>query len=364
MADSNKTQLEYFDNMWKLESQATLISYNQGEDGRRALILDSTIFHPQGGGQPYDTGYITNAVSDFKFLVQDVRLKDGLVFHYGEFKDCGGGECDWKIEKGLELCLFVDEQRRSLNSRLHSAGHLLDVCIRNVGLDNLEPGKAYHFPDGPFVEYKGTILQSELQKKQKELELDANALIAKGMKVYATILSYEDALESCGGQLPDYIPKGSSPRILRLGNNPGCPCGGTHVADISDIKSLKRTHGYILTPRVRIARLEELKEMLMQNRFDRLEEATSRLREAMVELLQPKPLIVGGASIAQCKTPVVIDDNKEKEGTSEVVVLCLARDYKCHQQQRSPLSHYGLVTNRSKEAHTQILLGRLLLNIN
>ncbi|KAF9599994.1 hypothetical protein IFM89_002467 [Coptis chinensis] len=70
--------------------------------------------------------------------------------------------------------------------------------------------------------------------------------------------------------------------------------------------------------------------------FDRLEEATSRLREAMVELLQPKPPIVGGASIAQRKTPVVIDDNKKKEGTSEAVVLCLERDYKCHQQQCSP----------------------------
>lgn len=32
--------------------------------------------------------------------------------------------------------------------RLHSAGHLLDVCMRNVGLGHLEPGKAYHFPDG------------------------------------------------------------------------------------------------------------------------------------------------------------------------------------------------------------------------
>lgn len=31
----------------------------------------------------------------------------------------------------------------------------------------------------------------------------------------------------------------STPRILKLGDNPGCPCGGTHVSDISDIISLK-----------------------------------------------------------------------------------------------------------------------------
>ena len=32
--------------------------------------------------------------------------------------------------------------------RLHSAGHLLDVCMQNVGLGHLEPSKGYHFPDG------------------------------------------------------------------------------------------------------------------------------------------------------------------------------------------------------------------------
>lgn len=31
----------------------------------------------------------------------------------------------------------------------------------------------------------------------------------------------------------------SSPRIVRLGRNPGCPCGGTHVADIADIGGFK-----------------------------------------------------------------------------------------------------------------------------
>lgn len=32
--------------------------------------------------------------------------------------------------------------------RLHSAGHLLDLCVRNVGWGHLEPSKGYHFPDG------------------------------------------------------------------------------------------------------------------------------------------------------------------------------------------------------------------------
>nr|KJB38614.1 hypothetical protein B456_006G263200 [Gossypium raimondii] len=141
--------------------------------------------------------------------------------------------------KGKEVILQVDESRRRLNSRLHSAGHLLDVCMRNVGFGHLEPGKGYHFPDGPFVEYKGTVPLNELQNKQREIEIEVNALISKGGKVNATVLPYREAAELCGGSLPDYIHPGSNPRIIKLGDNPGCPCGGTHVSDVSEILSMK-----------------------------------------------------------------------------------------------------------------------------
>ncbi|GMP76587.1 hypothetical protein CsSME_00033197 [Camellia sinensis var. sinensis] len=236
---ANPTKLDYHDDMWKFHSISSFVSFFQGEDGRCALILDSTIFYPQGGGQPSDTGFITiSSHPHFKFIVNDVRSKEGIVFHYGFFENSGEG-FESKLEKGVQVLLYVDESRRTLNSRLHSAGHLLDACLGNVGLGYLEPTKAYHFPDGPYVEYKGSVPQSEMQIKQKELEIEANKLISKGGKVSAAILPYEEACELCGGCLPDYIPKGSTPRIVKLGDTPGCPCGGTHVADISEILSMK-----------------------------------------------------------------------------------------------------------------------------
>ncbi|XP_071730447.1 uncharacterized protein [Rutidosis leptorrhynchoides] len=230
----HQTVLEYFDHMFKFQSTATLISLFLGEDGRHVLVLDSTIFHPQGGGQPSDTGFITN--SQFKFLVHDVRSKNGIVYHYGVLE-----KFDEEIKCGVEVWLSVDESKRKLNSRLHSAGHLLDVCMEKVGLTHLEPTKAYHFPDGPYVEYKGTVPQTELQSKQKELELEANNLILKGGKVSVGVYPYEQASALCGGCLPDYIPKESTPRIVKLGDFFGCPCGGTHVSDISDIVNIKIT---------------------------------------------------------------------------------------------------------------------------
>ncbi|PIN08158.1 Alanine--tRNA ligase [Handroanthus impetiginosus] len=231
--NSRPTKLEYYEDMFKLQSSATLLFSFLDEDGRQVLILDSTIFHPQGGGQPSDTGSISNP--QFKFIVQDVRSKDKIVYHYGHFENSK----DENIEKGAQVLLSVDEARRKLNSRLHSAGHLLDICVKNVGWDHLEPTKGYHFSDGPFVEYKGTVPQNELQGKQNELELEANNLISKGGKVSVSILPYDRASELCGGSLPDYIPKDSTPRIVQLGESPGCPCGGTHVGNLNEILSLK-----------------------------------------------------------------------------------------------------------------------------
>ncbi|KAK7363584.1 hypothetical protein VNO77_05731 [Canavalia gladiata] len=236
--EKNPTKLDYHEDMWRLQSTAILLSHLKGDDGRHVLILDRTIFHPQGGGQPADTGFVCIEGLDNKFLVHDVRSKDGIVFHYGFFENLGG-DFEPTPETGKEVSLFVDEPRRKRNSRLHSAGHLLDICLSRIGLGHLEPGKAYHFPDGPWVEYKGVISQNEMQNKQKELELEANALISVGGKVYADILPYDEAAKLCSGCLPDYVPKESTPRILRIGDNPGCPCGGTHVADISDIIQIK-----------------------------------------------------------------------------------------------------------------------------
>lgn len=38
------------------------------------------------------------------------------------------------------------------------------------------------------------------------------------------------------------VVQDSWPRIVCLGENPGCPCGGTHVADISEIGDVKVVH--------------------------------------------------------------------------------------------------------------------------
>ncbi|KAK3261037.1 hypothetical protein CYMTET_30039, partial [Cymbomonas tetramitiformis] len=59
--------------------------------------------------------------------------------------------------------------------------------------------------------------------------------------VQAEEVAYDEAAKRCGGNLPDYIPKDSVPRIVNMASDVGCPCGGTHVHDIAEIKSMTIT---------------------------------------------------------------------------------------------------------------------------
>ena len=131
------------------------IEEHEGKEGMEyCTVLDKTIFHPQGGGQPSDSGVIT--ANGVEFNVSMVRKDGETVKHYGNFTNGGPDQ----LPKGSKVALQINLDDRRLYARIHSAGHLLDAAVQNLGLQ-LEPGKGYHFPNSPFVEYKGTIPPSD-----------------------------------------------------------------------------------------------------------------------------------------------------------------------------------------------------------
>ena len=103
------TKLLYLEDFTLLVYDARVIEvYN--EEKREVVMLDQTIFYPQGGGQPYDQGTIESASE--KFLVEEVRFVDGMVKHIGKFES-------GRFSAGEIVTCNVDPARRTLNSRLH-----------------------------------------------------------------------------------------------------------------------------------------------------------------------------------------------------------------------------------------------------
>lgn len=78
-----QTKLLYLEDFNLLQSEAVVTDISR--DGERDIVvLDQTVFYPQGGGQPYDRGTIESPSK--KFIIEEVRFADGIVKHIGKFE--------------------------------------------------------------------------------------------------------------------------------------------------------------------------------------------------------------------------------------------------------------------------------------
>lgn len=209
-------------------------------DGDAAvLILDRSPFHPQGGGQPSDHGTIAgrSGVLD----VADVRVVDGIVRHKGMLS----GE----LRPGDDVRCSVDAARRHLLSRIHSAGHLVDMAVVALGL-GWTPGRGYHFPDGPYVEYEGQLPATPAEEIAQSIEHEVSRIITRGG---ATSLRFvaADSGDPALRYLPPGLQQGEAVRVVEYGEF-AIPCGGTHVRDLSEVGAvqIRRVKGKGATIRV------------------------------------------------------------------------------------------------------------------
>jgi len=217
---NTSTELVFLSEMQRLELDARIVSIDTIEE-RTAMILDRTVFYPQGGGQPADRGVIRGASGTFE--VADVRSIDGRVLHFGTPEGV--------MTPGEAVTLHVDEPRRTLNTRAHSAGHAVDMAVQALGLD-WAPGKAYHFPDGPYVEYLGN-LDSDKSEMQKSLEIEINRFTSQDIPTSMRFFPHSE-LASILKVVPSWAPLDKPCRVVFYGDF-GVPCGGTHVANLRDI---------------------------------------------------------------------------------------------------------------------------------
>lgn len=179
-----------------------------------SIILDQTVFYPQGGGQPYDIGTISGG--NVIFQVKEVRYIDGEVQHIGTFKSGS-----FKIDDNVSCEIDVD--RRKINTRLHSVGHLIDLAVKELQRSWI-PMKGYHFPEGAYIEYGGDIKGEDTIQLAKDIEDKCNEIILRKIE---TRIEFSDI----------DVHDGKPLRTVYYGDF-GIDCGGTHVANLEDIGSV------------------------------------------------------------------------------------------------------------------------------
>lgn len=229
------TKLIYLEQMGLLQTSAQVLEVQSLENGRVALLLDQTVFYPQGGGQPYDTGNITS--QDAEFEVQEVRYLEGQVLHIGQFTK-------GTLTSEEQVTLEVDSDRRQLHRRLHSAAHVIDMVLAKLK-PNWAPGKGYHFPQGPYVEYappqNEPLVETEREPLKTLLENKINEITKQNLPTSIKFVTW-DELTTLVRHMPENLPKDKPLRVV-IYPDPSpdseqafaVPCGGTHVDNLLDI---------------------------------------------------------------------------------------------------------------------------------
>ncbi len=225
------TELLYMQDSYLFEESAKIISTSVYEDGRKVIVVDRTIFYPQGGGQRFDTGKISNDSATFN--VGEVRFVEGQVLHIGNYEK---GE----FKSGDQVKLQIDRDRRILHSKLQSGGHLIDMAIRKIGYTDLVPSKGAHYPEWSEVDYVGTIAPEVVDSVSGKLQAQLEEMIAQGYEVKIEMSTKEQAQIKCY-MLPPELPEDKPIRIVAVWDDLYMPCGGTHVRNVSELKGLKIT---------------------------------------------------------------------------------------------------------------------------
>lgn len=193
-------------------------------DENAVIVLDSTPFYGEMGGQVGDKGVITIG-ENARFIVEDTKHVAKATIHIGRV-DIG------QFSKGAKVLAIVDKENRADIARHHSATHLLDAALRQVIGDSIAQKGSFVAHDRLRFDYSHS--QPLTAQERKTVADLVNEQIQANNKVVTDVMSLDEAKKSGAIALFDekYEEK---VRVLSMGDFSKELCGGTHTAYTGDI---------------------------------------------------------------------------------------------------------------------------------
>ena len=192
------------------------------------VIVEKTPFYATMGGQNGDKGEITCAGG--RFVVEDtIHLLGGKIGHVGYM-------AEGMIKNGDTVTLTVDEAYRKNICKNHSATHLLQKALKTVLGAHVEQKGSLVTPDR--LRFDFAHFQAMTPEEIEKVEAIVNEEIAKALPVETKVMSLEEAKKT--GAMALFGEKyGDSVRVVCMGDFSRELCGGTHVANTSEIATFK-----------------------------------------------------------------------------------------------------------------------------
>ncbi|WP_067811919.1 metal-dependent hydrolase [Actinomadura kijaniata] len=206
----------YLDDTHLTEIVTRVVAAGRQDDGAAWVAVRDNLFHPQGGGQPADRGWL-----DGREVVPVRDAATGLVVLRAadtDVRDLDG------LAVGDEVKARVDADLRLLHAALHTAGHLVEAAGRDQ--DWTYTG-SNHFPGQARIEFTpddpGPLSDAGRREEAAErLRAFVAAAVADGLPVTAA-------------------PGPDGLRLVSIGDLHTAPCGGTHVRGLADLADVAIT---------------------------------------------------------------------------------------------------------------------------
>lgn len=188
------------------------------------LVLDSTAFYAESGGQAGDSGELLTAAG--RFAVNDCQKQGDNHIHLGRLVE---GE----IRVGETVTAQVNIDKRQATAVNHSATHLLHAALREVlGEHVVQKGSLV---DAERLRFDFANPQAMTADEIKAVEAIVNSQIRQNSAVQTELMSMDEAQNS--GAMALFGEKyGDSVRVLTMGDGFSVElCGGTHAQRTGDI---------------------------------------------------------------------------------------------------------------------------------
>ncbi|KHN32273.1 Alanine--tRNA ligase, partial [Glycine soja] len=211
---------------------------NTGDD--IGVVLESTSFYAEQGGQIFDTGSLEGPHALFE--VRNVQVYGGFVLHIGN----GTG-----VSVGDKVVCKVDYGRRALIAPNHTCTHMLNFALREVLGDHVDQKGSivlaeklrFDFSHGKPIEADNLRRIESIVNEQIKAELDVSAkeatlAEAKGINGLRAVFGevYPDPVRvvSIGQKVEDLLADPKNEKWLSISSE---LCGGTHISNTREAKA-------------------------------------------------------------------------------------------------------------------------------
>ncbi len=201
-----------------LKDGALVDALGAGEQG--TVLTDTTVFYGESGGQAGDTGvFLANGM---KAVVTDtVKYTDGKFGHMVTVET-------GVLEKGAEISMEVDKEKRMATARNHSTTHLLQKALKTVLGDHVNQAGSYVTPER--LRFDFSHFEAMTAEEIAETENLVNNAILSAMDITCKVMPIDEA-KKLGAMALFGEKYGENVRVVTMGDYSMEFCGGTHLTN-------------------------------------------------------------------------------------------------------------------------------------